>query len=164
VWVISTSTLADFKEAPSLPKALPTCFSCQFGVPPLVTIAKKTFNCYNSPLPLCACTLQTKPFERREVAKVKMPIIIYPNLGAQPIGAIPARMAPPPPSALVRRGSGFSRTFKASLRSRSSSSLESTTCGHSSRDTLADTYHLTRGASPSIPRSSHPDLARPYTA
>jgi len=77
-----------------------------------------------------------------------MPIIIYPNLGAQSIGAVPARVAPPPPSALIRRGSGFSKTFKASLRSRSSSSLESSTSGHSPKDTLADTYHLTRGASP----------------
>lgn len=76
-----------------------------------------------------------------------MPIIIYPNLGAQPIGAVPARTAPPP-SALMRRGSGFSKSFKSSLRNRSSSSLESSISGQSSRDTLADTYQLTRGASP----------------
>jgi len=77
-----------------------------------------------------------------------MPTIIYPNLGVQAVGAIPARKPPPPPSALVRRGSGFSKSFKASLRSRSSSSLDSSVSGHSSRGTLADTYHLTRGASP----------------
>ena len=76
-----------------------------------------------------------------------MPIIIYPNLAVQPVSAAPARTAQTP-SALARRGSGFSKTFKASLRNRSGSSFESSATGYSPRDTLADTYHLTRGASP----------------
>ena len=76
-----------------------------------------------------------------------MPIIIYPNIPAQPTGALPAKVAPPLPSALVRRGSGFSKTFKASLRNKSSSSLDSNTSGHSPKVTFADTYHLTRRSS-----------------
>lgn len=83
-----------------------------------------------------------------EFAKAKMPLIIYPNLSTQPIGAVPGRVAEPLPSALVRRGSEFSKTFRASLRNRSSSSLDSNISGHSPKDTLADTYHLTRGSSP----------------
>src|SRR5258708_37530314 len=76
-----------------------------------------------------------------------MPIIIYPNHGVQSIGAAPPR-AGPPPSAPVRRGSKFSKPFKASLHNKSSSSLDSSTSSHAPRDTLADTYQLTRGTSP----------------
>jgi len=135
--------------SPSL-QALPTVFSCQSvtSVTALITIAKPTFDLHTLFHPVPPSPSRAELVELVVFAKVKMPIIIYPNLGAQPIGAVPARTAPPPPSALIRRGSGFSKSFKASLRNRSSSSLESSFSGRSSRDTLADTYQLTRGTTP----------------
>ena len=145
------SALADFKDVPSFTflrlQALPTDFSCQPGE--TVHYCSR-HNCQSDFPP--SSTLHLHPRSKLVglivFAKVKMPIIIYPNLGSQPVSAVPARTAPSPPSALTRRGSGFSKSFKASLRNRSSSSLESSVSGQTSRDTLADTYHLTRGASP----------------